>query len=188
MSLEAFLRCRAAVPLLLCVLTASAPAIAADPPPFGTEECAAHPWPIPFSTSQATLSPFAIQRLDAVAGAFRADPGPVLASARVDGQEDHAGQRLSAQRLAVVLKALEDRGLPAAALWGRDDGGRAGVVPNSAGEPEPQNRTVWIELPSEGSACTRRLADQRREWVMLHCLAGGHGDPVLCATNLKLLD
>lgn len=178
----------AALSLLVCLLTASTPAVAADPPPFGTEECATHPWPIPFGTGQAVLSPFAVQRLDTFAGAFRVDPGPVLASARVDGQEDRPGQKLSAQRLAVVFKALEDRGLPVAALWGRDDGGNAGVVPNIPAQPEPQNRTVWIELPSEGSSCARRVARDRREWVTRNCLSGGHGDRDLCATTLNLLN
>ena len=42
----------------------------------------------------------------------RRRPLPLLAYGRIDGQEDRPGQALSSQRLTVVLKALEDRGVP----------------------------------------------------------------------------
>ncbi len=181
--------CRCAlIPPLLCALGSITPSTAAEPPVYGTEECSAHPWPIPFATGQTTLSPFATQRLDKLATAWRLDGGPLLASGRVDGQEDRPGQALSSQRLTVVLKALEDHGVPGGALWGRDDHGAAGVAPNVTGQPEPQNRTVWIEMPNEGTNCARRLADQRRDWVAKNCLAGGHGDPATCRSTLELLN
>ena len=176
------------VALLLLASGAVTPVVAAQPPVFGTEECSAHSWLIPFPPGRPTLGPFAMQRLDKLVAAWRMDPGPILASGRVDGQEDHPGQDLSSRRLAVVLRALADRGLPAAALWGRDDHGTAGVAPNTPGQPEPQNRAVWIEMPDEGTACSHRLANQRRDWISRNCLAGGHGDPGTCRSFLELLD
>ncbi len=183
----ALCRCALVTPLL-CALGTSMPVEAAEPPVWTTEECSAHPWPIPFATDQTTLSPFAIQRLDKLVTAWRLDGGPLLASGRVDGQEDRPGQALSARRLKVVLEALEDRGVPEGALWSRDDHGTAGVAPNAAGQPEPQNRTVWIEMPNEGTNCAHRLAGQRRDWIAKNCLAGGHGDPATCKSTLELLN
>ena len=188
MTFRAALRRCTFIPPLLCALGTTTPTKATEPPIWTTEECSSLPWPIPFATDQTTLSPFATQRLDKLVTAWRTDGGPLLASGRVDGQEDHPGQALSAQRLKVVLRALEDRGVPAGVLWGRDDHGTAGVAPNAAGQPEPQNRTVWIEMPNEGLNCAHRLAEQRRDWVAKNCLAGGHGDPATCKSTLELLN
>ena len=181
--------CRCAfIAALLCALSSVTRTRAAEPPVYGTEECSAHPWIIPFAVGQITLSPFAVQRLDKLVTAWRIDGGPLLASGRVDGQEDQPGQTLSSQRLKVVLKALEDRGVPERALWGRDDRGAAGIAPNVTGHSEPQNRTVWIEMPNEGIHCAQGLADQRRDWVAKNCLLGAHGDPVVCKSTLELLN
>ena len=188
MTPKALLRRCALLTPLLCAVGTITPTRAAEPPVWTTEECSAHPWPIPFATGQTTLSPFATQRLDKLVAAWRLDGGPLLASGRVDGQEDHPGQALSAQRLKVVLRALEDRGVPEGAFWGRDDHGTTGVAPNAPGQSEPQNRTVWIEMPNEGLNCAHRLADQRRAWVAKNCLAGGHGDPATCKSTLELLN
>ena len=181
--------CRCAlITFLLCAPGTITSVKAAEPPVWTTEECSAHPWPIPFDTGHVTLTPFATRRLDKLVAAWRRDGGPLLASGRVDGQEDHPGQALSAQRLKAVLRALEDRGVPEDALWSRDDQGRAGVARNVPGQPEPQNRTVWIEMPNESLNCARRLAEQRRDWVAKNCLAGGHGDPATCKSTLELLN
>lgn len=172
--------------LLACILAPSAMA-ADDPPIFTTEECAVLPWPIPFATGKAELSSFAIHRLDDLAAAWRVDPGPILASGRVDGQEDTRGETLSAQRLRVVLRALEDRGVARGSTWSRDDGGSAGVAPNTPGQPEPQNRTVWIELPSQGTTCARRLSEQRRAWIARHCFGKTAAEQGRCESTLDAL-
>lgn len=113
--------------------------------------------------------------------------GRLLASGRVDGQEDRPGQTLSSERVRVVMKALTDRGVPERDLRSRDDDGIAGVAPNVAGTPEPQNRTVWIELPNQGKNCARRLEDRRLDWIARNCLVGGCGDQATCRSTVDPL-
>ena len=61
---RAALCCCALIPPLLCALGSIPPTKAAEAPVWTTEECSAHPWPIPFAIGQTILSPFAAQRLD----------------------------------------------------------------------------------------------------------------------------
>lgn len=173
--------------MMLCTCYNTRPATASDAPVYNTEECSGLPWIIPFATGQTTLSLFANQRLDKLVTTWRADGGPLLASGRVDGQEDRPGQTLSSKRLRVVMKALTNRGVPERDLWSRDDHGIAGVAPNVAGTPEPQNRTVWIELPNQGKNCARLLEDRRLDWITRNCLVGGRGDQATCRSTLDLL-
>ena len=164
-----------------------APAATDQPPPYIPDTCGPRPWIIGFETGSTTLTPFASRRLDALVSAWHAEPGPLVASGRVDGQEDHPGETLSAERLKVVLKALEERGLPTTAIWPRDDAGRAGLVPNGPGISEPQNRTVWIEAPSQGHQCLQTKADKLKAWIKQHCLPAASEDLAACGETLDRL-
>ncbi len=117
--------------LLALQLTTMTSSAADSPPPFIPNTCGPLPWIIGFDTGSTTLTPFARKRLDALVAAWYAEPGLVLASGRVDGQEDHPDEILSARRLAVVVAALEDLGLSSTAIWPRDDAGRADLKRHS---------------------------------------------------------
>ena len=182
---------RASFVTLLVLQLAPVQSIAADdpPPPYVPDTCGPLPWIIGFNTNSATMTPFARKRLDALAAAWHAEPGPVLASGRVDGQEDRPGETLSARRLRVVVAALEDLGVPAASIWPRDDAGRAGLVPNAPGVSEPQNRTVWIEAPSQGHRCLQAKAAKLKAWIRRRCLPAAPGDQAACEeTSARLTE
>ena len=179
---------RASVAVLLALRLAPVPSLAADaPPPYIPDTCGPLPWIIGFDTGSTALTPFARKRLGALVTAWHAEPGPMLASGRVDGQEDHPGETLSARRLEVVVEALEDLGVPATIIWHRDDAGRTGLVPNAPGMSEPQNRTVWIEAPSQGQQCLQAKADKLKAWIKQHCLPAASGDRAACGETLDRL-
>ena len=155
-----------------CCITAAAALSqpSSDPfPTYATGECAAHPWIIPFSEGKAELGQFARTRLDELAEAWRTDPGPMLASGRVDGIEEERYPNLARQRLNVLASAMERRGVPRGDLWLRDDGGSNGFSPNEPDVEEPQNRIVLVQLPTEGEQCAHKLAKARMDWLRRNC-------------------
>ncbi len=149
---------------------------ASDPAPlFTTEECQSHPWIIGFEQNRWQLNEFAQHRLDDFAHVFAADPGPILISGRIDWPET-ADRDLARKRIEVVAAELARRGIPARAVWTRDDGSTDPIVANAHAEPDAQNRIILITLPSEGESCARHLARARALWLHRHCsnLSPGH--------------
>ncbi len=147
-----------------------ATAQAVDPfPVYATDACSSNPWLIPFDQGKAELNDFARRRLDALVAAWRVDAGPLLASGRVDGTEEGHYPGLSQRRLQVVVQALVKRGMPADAIWTRDDGGERGFVENEPGVSEPQNRIVLATLARGGDQCARNMVTARHDWLVRNC-------------------
>ena len=142
----------------------------ADPfPVYATDACSSNSWLIPFDQGKAGLGAFAQQRLDDVMAAWHVDYGPILASGRVDGNEEGHDPGLAQRRLQIVAEALIKRGLPGDAIWTRDDGGQHGFVENRPGLSEPQNRIVLLVLARGGDQCARNLAKARAQWLGRNC-------------------
>ncbi len=164
-------RMRAILLTIACAISVapwSRLAVAEPAPLFTTEECQSHPWIIGFEQDRWTVSAFAQHRLDDFARAFAADPGPILISGRIDWPET-ADRDLARKRIEAVTSELARRGIPARAVWTRDDGSTDPIVANTHAEPDAQNRIVLVTLPSEGEACARRLMQARALWLRRHC-------------------
>ncbi|MGI4794666.1 MAG: hypothetical protein ACRYG8_11415 [Janthinobacterium lividum] len=91
--------------------------------------------------------------LDAVAGGWRHNPGPLLIAGHVDRQEmQHGVKGLDLARAEAVRRVLILRGVAGDALSTTDDGFRDGMLPGSNG-PEIQNRFVSVTAPNAMADC-----------------------------------
>ena len=167
-----------------------AAAQAADPMPvYASDTCASNAWLIPFDQGKAELSEFAQTRLRALVGAWHIDAGPVLASGRVDGMEEGRYPGLSQRRLQAVVQALIKQGVPADAIWARDDGGKYGFVDNRPDVSEPQNRIVLATLARGGDQCLRAMVKARHDWFERNCsFSHPRAGRVACDNALSRLD
>lgn len=106
-----------------------------------------------FDTSQATLKPDSILRLDALAVVLLRYPGNKI---RVDGHTDGAGnkafnQRLSLERAQAVRAALRAKGVPDADFESVEGHGPSKPVgDNSTAEGRATNRRVELRLSFHG--------------------------------------